>query len=241
MQIFSIIMFIICLVMTIPIFYMIYITLFTKPNREQYIESNNKLKESIEKWILDKCGGVGSSSEQQEFVKSLAACSAAYRLLGDLLRENIEAQEKAEEGIKAGFMTMIEDIFNGLYARRIGLYKEINRLIKDEWKPNRKKIKAMVKTLNIRSMEQVLIDVYNDLPNGDNQIKEIKQWRRSVQRRLNAQELQRFKKMAIVVGGGMAVATVGMFAIAGHAARANEGQKWVNKHTGEIYHSDPRE
>ena len=239
------IMMAICFVMVLPVVYMMYITFFKAPNREKYVENNNRLKADAENRIFEQCIGIKDST-QQELAKSLVACSVAYRLLGDLLGENIAAQNEAEAEIQEGYLTMVAGIFNGLFAKRIGLYKEINRIIDDEWKPNWKKIKQLEKSVNIHSMDKVLIDAYNELPNGEKQIQEIKRWRRSVHRRLNAEELRKFIQMQKIILGGSALLAVGMFSIASNAAKANQlgssssDMIWVNRETGEQFDYDPR-
>jgi len=172
--------------------------------RKWYIARNTQMKEECEKAIVHFAKGQVS----QEFIQALAACSVANYLLPEMFEKSIQAHEKTQRYLSAGYIGMIPQHFSGEFVRGLGISRETDRLI-SEWKRNKKIIKHM-ENYEVGKLDGILLEAYNDLQTGEEQIEAIKAWRRMEHAKIRAEERARFFKRATFVGVGI-VALVGAF------------------------------
>ena len=174
------------------------------------------------------------SSIPQEFMSAIIACSIASFLMGKIFDNAIEAHENTWGNLEMwGRLGPFIMMVSGHLRHSIGLQREVDRLMKKEWKKNRKIIRKMESTY-ANKLDGVLLDAYNDLHSGDEQMSAVVAWQRASNQRARAADRRQFVKMAKIVGFGT-VGLVGAFtlmagsAMQGFGSRPNPGNVTVTK------------
>jgi len=191
----------------IPV-YVIYLNIIKPPNRAKYIEINEQMKEcfwdnNIPQHMKDLL--------PHEFLRALTACVVVSVSLSELFEENVAVQYEIETKVKEGILGLIIVHTSGLFRCGVGLYAEINRLIRHEWKPNIKKVRNLSKTIDFDDIDPTLLDIYNNLDTVDDQIRAIKKWRRLKKMELWKEEGKKFRKRAAITVLGSIVLAVVMY------------------------------